>query len=219
MPNYKVNVKSKKQEENLKKILKANSFKFTSSKKRGGGQKKGRSFEKQIAKELSLWWTDGERDDVFYCTAGSGSRFTARKKQGKDTANSCGDIGLTDPIGQSLLDFFSIEIKRGYSNELDILSIVDSENKNHKLLDWVEKAEKEITEANRPEFLIILKRDFKNIAVAFRPNLIKLKLFENFSTEKKITVYNKGKELTIIDYEIFFENLSKTKIKKYKRFK
>jgi hypothetical protein len=47
---------------------------------------KGSSFEREIAKLLSLWWSEGMRDDVFYRSHASGGRFTMRRKSGKDTA-------------------------------------------------------------------------------------------------------------------------------------
>lgn len=76
---------------------------------------KGSKFERKIAQKLSLWWTDNERDDIFYLTSGSGARATQRKKKGVDTANSSGDIGIIDPIGKPFIDMFLIEVKSGYT--------------------------------------------------------------------------------------------------------
>ena len=78
---------------------------------------KGSAFEREISKQLSLWWTEGERDDVFWRTNASGARFTARRKQGKSTEGQGGDITCTDPIGRALTDLFSIELKTGYSSK------------------------------------------------------------------------------------------------------
>jgi len=41
---------------------------------------KGSSFEREICTILSKWWTNNERDDVFWRTAGSGARATTRSK-------------------------------------------------------------------------------------------------------------------------------------------
>ncbi len=76
---------------------------------------KGSSFERQICKELSQWWTDGERDDIFWRTAGSGAMAKTRSKKKRSTFGQYGDVQATDPIGQPLIDLFTIELKRGYS--------------------------------------------------------------------------------------------------------
>lgn len=203
MTTFKVTVKNKEEELFLAKLLKENGLKF-SAPKRPKGQKKGRSFEKEIAIELSKWMTEGKRDDIFYTSSGSGSRFTARQKQGKDTANSCGDISLLDPIGQPLLDFFSIEIKRGYSNELDLLSLVDSNNKNHKIIEWVTKAQKEVKEAGRQTFLIIIKRDHKNKVVVADSGFLNSISYNSNKIETEIYVKNDF-SFGIINYEEFFK--------------
>ena len=74
---------------------------------------KGSVFEREICKELSLWITSGERDDIFWRTAGSGGRATMRKKSGKTTANQEGDVCATDPIGQSTCEHCYYRIKEG----------------------------------------------------------------------------------------------------------
>ncbi len=76
--------------------------------------KKGSQFEREICKQLSLWWTNGERDDVFWRTSSSGGRATQRTKQNKSTFGQYGDVQATDPIGQRLIDIICIELKRGY---------------------------------------------------------------------------------------------------------
>jgi hypothetical protein len=79
---------------------------------------KGASFERQVAKELSLWWTHGARDDVFWRTNASGGRARIRKDQrGLGTFGQYGDLQATDPLGQPLLDLLSIEVKKGYNRE------------------------------------------------------------------------------------------------------
>lgn len=78
---------------------------------------KGGAFENEIAKKLSLWFTDGKRDDIFGRSDGSGSRFTSRWKKGKKTANQHGDITFADSIGEPLINIWSIEVKTGYSGK------------------------------------------------------------------------------------------------------
>lgn len=77
---------------------------------------KGSDFERNAVKALSWWWSYGERDDIFYRTAGSGARHTARMKKSISTYNSAGDVGYLDPEGKVLIDYFLIELKRGYTS-------------------------------------------------------------------------------------------------------
>ena len=74
---------------------------------------KGSSFEREICTQLSLWWTKGERDDVFW-RHDSGSRAKGRSRKGKTTFGAYGDIKASDPIGLPLTDSVTLELKRGY---------------------------------------------------------------------------------------------------------
>ena len=77
---------------------------------------KGGDFEREVSRLLSLWWTEGARDDVFWRTSASGGRATSRAQAFKRTRYEYGDITFTDPIGKPLLDVTVIEAKRGYTN-------------------------------------------------------------------------------------------------------
>lgn len=80
---------------------------------------KGGNFEREIAKRLSLWWSEGKRDDIFYRSHASGGRFTVRRKHNKDTEMQGGDITASDPSGVPLIKNWSIEIKTGYGKKTD----------------------------------------------------------------------------------------------------
>ena len=206
MTTYKVYAKNKKEENSLLEFLKKTGIK-SKVPSRPNNQKKGKAFEKEISKELSLWWSIGKRDDIFYCTAGSGSRFTSRKKRGNDTANSCGDLSYTDSDGKPFMDRFSVELKNGYSDSLDLLSIIDSENKNHMLMEWVTKAKKEIEEAGREQFLIIFKRDRKNKVVCIDSRFLE-QLDNEFRPDKELLLYLPDMAISVIDYDVFFKHFS-----------
>jgi len=128
--------------------------------KRGGGSSKGSGFERQICKDLSLWWTDGERDDVFWRTPGSGARATVRSKGGLATYGQYGDVAATDPIGEPLLKFATIEIKRGYNRAtpFDLLDALESAGKQI-FQGFLEQAQEQMVEANSYAFWLITKRD------------------------------------------------------------
>jgi len=84
--------------------------------KRGGGSNKGSGFERKICKQFSLWISKGVRDDIFWRTAGSGARATNRRRRGKATCNSEGDMGCLDAEFSWLTDSVLVECKRGYNS-------------------------------------------------------------------------------------------------------
>lgn len=125
--------------------------------------KKGGKYEKEVCKHLSLWWTDGNRDDIFYSTHGSGNRATIRAKQGLCTENMCGDVCASAEIGFAFTDYFMTEIKRGYTDKLSFIELVDKpDKKTLKIKNWVRKAERQRKENFRRGLLVIIKRDYAN---------------------------------------------------------
>jgi len=88
---------------------------------------KGAQFEREICRMLSLWWTKGQRDDVFWRTSQSGGRATFRMQKGLRTFGSYGDIAAIDPIGLPLLQEWTIELKRGnsYGSPFEIIDAPD----------------------------------------------------------------------------------------------
>jgi hypothetical protein len=81
-----------------------------------GAKSKGGNFEREVATALSLWWSKGNRDDIFWRTHGSGGRSTMRGKQNKRTEGQYGDISATDISGKLLIKNWCIECKTGYSS-------------------------------------------------------------------------------------------------------
>jgi hypothetical protein len=118
---------------------------------------KGSPFEREIARKLSLWWSDGQADDWFWRTAGSGGRATNRAKSGKSTANGGGDICAQTKEAQNLLDKVTFELKRGY-NTATISDLFDSESGGvmHK---FIEQASRSASLAGTPHWAVIHKRD------------------------------------------------------------
>ena len=120
---------------------------------------KGAEFERDICKKLSLWWTEGERDDVFWRTSGSGSRATTRGKLSIDTAYSHGDVTFIDPIGKPFIDACLIELKRGYTDSISILDLLDRPSGKMRLVEWWDKAHEEKVFSGRKWTIIIFKRN------------------------------------------------------------
>ena len=72
---------------------------------------KGSSFERKICKELSLWITNNNRNDILWRSINSGAFATSRNKAGLTTEGQEGDIQSIDPLGQDFIDKFTIELK------------------------------------------------------------------------------------------------------------
>lgn len=124
---------------------------------------KGSSFEREICRSLSLWWTKDDpepSDAVFWRTSNSGGRATVRGKAGKRTRNHYGDIMAVDPVGQPLIDFITWEIKRGYSR-CSLADLLDSPPKAAKQewQKWIEQASKAADDAGALYWAIIARRD------------------------------------------------------------
>lgn len=79
--------------------------------RKGGGKAKGASFERDVCKKLSLWITQGKREDCFWRSAMSGGRATVGRRKGADHQRQAGDITATSPEGHVLTDKWYIECK------------------------------------------------------------------------------------------------------------
>lgn len=79
--------------------------------RKGGGKAKGAEFERSICKQLSLWISSNEREDVFWRSAMSGGRATVAGRKGKNLAAHAGDISSTDQIGHTFISRYYVECK------------------------------------------------------------------------------------------------------------
>ena len=130
---------------------------------------KGSSFERLICKRLSLWWTNGETDSVFWRTSNSGGRATVRGRKGKKTSNQHGDICAIDPIGEPFLNMFAVELKKGYSKH----TIADLLDKPEKAADqeyekWIKQAIASQVGSGSRYWMIIVQRT-RRIPLVFVP--------------------------------------------------
>ena len=176
---------------------------------------KGPSFEREVCEKLSLWWTDGKRDDVFMRTSGSGGKATARRKKGKDTPFQGGDITFSDPIGAPLIEAFNIEAKSGYGSVTKtkrgvtktnwcVLDLIDGTRTKHPEV-FVEMWKQTTDEAfvsNRIP-LLIFRRKQKRICIAmFSALYLILAEIYGHPLFKRVTVKTPG-VVTIMSFDNF----------------
>lgn len=121
---------------------------------------KGSQFERDVCRDLSLWWTEGERDDVFWRSSNSGGRATVRGRKGKRTHGQAGDIAATDPIGGPLLRLLTIEAKRGYSSQT-LADLVDRPRKAAQQTweSWIQQAHEAHVLSDSFSWMIVAQRD------------------------------------------------------------
>ena len=175
---------------------------------------KGASYEREIAVTLSLWYTKGKRDDVFWRSDGSGGRFTMRRKSGKDTALQSGDLTCSDPIGEPLIKFFNIECKTGYGKKKSIKNeegdLIKKVQERWDLLDAIDSRQKEIVlfkmwsqcardaMLTKREPILIFRRNLRSSCVMFTSKFfISLSVFFGAYMEESI-LYADYKESYII---------------------
>ena len=137
-----------------------------------GGKSKGGNFERVICKQLSMWWTEGERNDVFWRTSNSGGRATVRRRGGKSTFGQYGDIQATDPIGQPLIDACSLELKVGYGN-YSFLDMLDrsSESNERQYEKFLKQSVEDAKKGGAKWPVIISKRDRKVPIITIPKNM------------------------------------------------
>lgn len=174
---------------------------------------KGPQFERDLSRKLSLWWTDNDRDDVFWRTSSSGARATSRAKSGKKTAYEGGDIRHLDPIGEPLIKCFLLELKRGYNSETDLLDLLNPKKKS-LLMEWWTKAEMEKRRDDRRNHALILHRDRKNTLIFLEHDFVseqESKYSGNITFP--IIVVKNSYDINIISLDNFFTWVSPEDIK------
>ena len=159
---------------------------------KGHGMKKGSAFEREICKKISLWWSEGQREDIFWRTAGSGARATQRSKNKKKTYGQYGDVQAIDPIGEPLTKLCAIEIKHGYSKYTFADLLEKSQNSKVKIClmqQFIEQAEKSCEEASTYAWIIISKRNGRT-PIVILPYYLYKQIKGYFTNHAKLTFNN-----------------------------
>jgi len=128
------------------------------------GKSKGASFERLVCKHLSLWVTNGKKEDVFWRSAMSGGRATLLQRKGKAAQNSAGDITATGEEGHRLTDKYFIECKA--YRILDIIPFVLGMKRGALWKFWTEAC-KQAELHNKSPLLIAKQNGLKPLAISY----------------------------------------------------
>ncbi len=184
------------------------------------GSRKGSKFEREICVKLSQWWTNGERDDIFWRTGGSGGRAKIRGRRGKDTKNQHGDICALDPIGQPLIDLITFELKNGYPG-YSLMDLLDKRTVGKKIgkgvyEGWLEQAEESAEGAKSLYWMIIVKRNAKVPLAIFPMGLTSMVLEGSTIFKKPLFILSLEKiTLQVVPLERFLTQVSPRTIIKH----
>lgn len=124
---------------------------------------KGSSFERAISKSLSLWFSKGKDDHLFWRTINSGAYCTNNNKNIQESS----DIKSISSESEIFTTFFNIECKH-YKN-INIWEIITKTNSS--ILKWYSKLESESRKINKIPFLIV-KENNKPTLIISNDNII-----------------------------------------------
>lgn len=138
------------------------------------GKPKGNGYEREVCRLLSMWWSDGTDDNVFWRSASSGGRATQRGKKGKNTTGHYGDISATDHVGAPFLKAITLEIKRGYSTS-SIQDLIDKREgaATQEYEKWILQAQVSRKLSGAYAWGIILRRNQRQALITFPSVLIR----------------------------------------------
>lgn len=142
---------------------------------------KGSSFERDTCRALSLWWTHGQRDDVFWRNR---TRVTSKTP---NRERQLGDMTATHTSGLPFIEVFNAELKIGYSKTKagkkhrvipwDLLDLIDG--KGRTFIGFWEQTLEDAVVSNRIPMLIF-KRDYHTPVVClFHTDVEKLEDLNN----------------------------------------
>lgn len=122
--------------------------------KAGYGKQKGSEFERKVCKSLSLWATNGKRDDIFWRSAMSGGRASVMFKKGKKNKSQVGDISAVDKIGAPFIEKYAVECKNYRKIGIDSC-VYGTISKTENIMKWWKEISSSSEKAKKVPLLIV----------------------------------------------------------------
>lgn len=146
---------------------------------------KGKNFEREISKDMSLWLTNGQNTDCIWYTKSSGGRATRRVRSNQVASKyDHGDLGPDGSDVEYFFDTFSCELKTGYGTNAktiynkdgkkskavtlwSVLDLLDSSQQLPIFYNFWSQAVNDADESGR-EPLLIFRRNRRLPCIAMR---------------------------------------------------
>ena len=134
---------------------------------------KGKDFERETSRELSMWITGNKDPDAVWYTKSSGGRATRRKQLYNESRKyDHGDLGPDDSSTEFFFNRFSLELKTGYASKRtksyqlwSILDMIDSQQGTPWIYQFWSEACLDAKESER-EPMLIFRRLRRNPCIA-----------------------------------------------------
>lgn len=156
--------------------------------KRGGGARKGGSFEWKVARIVSLWLTGGHDDTQFVRSRQSGG--WARNKSGRHSA----DLTANGEQGEAFMAMWMIEAK--HYNTIDFWGCLTCQPSANNLLGWWRKLSGEaaiLSGARLP--LLVFRANNRPIMAASHPGIIRNLIIQNLAIDTAGVIEVRVREL------------------------
>lgn len=181
--------------------------------------RKGGANERAESKAWSLWFSDGTADDWIWRSSGSGGRATNRAKTGKTTAASYGDLTALDPRAEPLFRKITTELKRGYSKDIDLLSLLDGKGGKYLILNFWNQVVRDSERAEKDGWgknpLLVIHRDYKLPIVVIRKEFYnELEEYCGEIASVKMRLYLDTEDLILFRLRDWFDNVTPEFFKK-----
>lgn len=162
-------------------------------------KEKGNSFEREVAKKLSLWWSNNNRIDLFWRINSSGARHTCmRSKYNIDLYNQDGDITSTHPLSMIFCECFMVECK--FYKDIKLWTVfTDSSTINIRI--WWKIAREKAAASSKNVFLVV-KQNGKPVIVIVDERTGK-HVSENCGVRERITMWCDSERLYVFRLDEF----------------
>ena len=180
---------------------------------------KGDSFERDRSRALSLWWSEGKRDDLFWRNR---TRITSKTP---NKERQLGDLTTVHTEGIPFIETFNVEFKIGYSKTKkgtrhrvipwDLLDIIDGKGKTFQEF-WQQTTSDAFFSHRIP--MLIFKRDHHSPVVAmYAKDIRKLEELNGTNTKYPFLTVNivDFQAVELYGFEAFFQWLRPDVVKVY----
>lgn len=153
----------------------------------GGGKQKGNNWERESARRISLWLTNGEKGDLLTRNVLSGGTFTNAMKAGRMSSHMPGDLMAAHPAAFAFMSRYSIECK--HHKDLKIIQYLLDPRQQSELAKIIDLARRQAAHHNL-EFMVIARQN-RVEPFTFLSESVGYKLLESLKSENVVPMYHR----------------------------